>query len=380
MTAMGGRRILLALLFAASPCLAGAAPPRLEVAASALDGPVVLAGAEVGALSIPVEPGEQYPPSPKEEAVSPAVPAPVAASPVPSRRADWRLSVDMSVTADSNVTNGTNLRTVPLDLGQGALPVPVDPNLREKAGIGIGVSAAGGVRLPIAAGAALAVDVEGYALEYEGPRSDDSSGLVAAGVEFGDAKVPDGALQAIAFQRWYGGVKALEGVGMRGNWRRPLGPRSNLRLAIDARIFDSAYGDDFGGQQASLYVTFDSVLNPDLSVSGGLYARREWLEGDAYSSLDAGVYGGLSAFLTDDIAGGVTAGLSRTLFDEPFLLLDPDPRRDWRVYASGWLTTRNPLAWGLHPSLTYTYSRTASSIAYFSSDRHRLRLGLQRKF
>jgi hypothetical protein len=370
---------VLAPLCAAWLCLAAAAPPRLEVAA--YEGPVILAGGESGALSIPVEPGEQYPPTPKEEAVRPAVAARAPAeAPKRPRSADFRLSVDMSVTADSNVTNGTNLRSVPIDLGEGPLPVPVDPNLREKDGIGAGLSAAANVRLPISAEAALAVDVEGYALEYEGPRSDDASALVAAGVEFGAGEAPAGSLQLIAFERWYGGVNALEGVGVRGNWRRPLGPRSKIRLAIDARIFDSAYGEAFGGSQASLYLTYDSVLNPSLSFSGGVYARREWLGDDTFSSLDAGAYAGLSAFLSEDFSGGVTAGLSRTRFDEPFLLLEPDPRADWRVYASGWLSTRRPVALGLHPSLTYTYSRTSSSIPYFSSDRHRLRLGVQRKF
>jgi hypothetical protein len=375
---MVGRRTLPAALVLAWLCLAAAAPPRLEVAA--YEGPVLLAGGDSEALAIPVEPGEQYPPSPREEAVRPAVAAPAAVAPARGRAADFRLSVDMSVTADSNVTNGTSLHAVPIDLGDGPLPVPVDPNLREKAGTGAGISAAANMRLPISAEAALAVDVEGYATQYEGPRSDDSSLLLAAGIELGAGASPTGSLQLIAFDRWYGGVKALEGVGVRGSWRRPLGPRSNLRLAIDARIFESGYGDSFDGSQASLYVTYDSVLNPSLSFSGGVYARREWLGDDAFSSLDAGAYAGLSAFLSEDFSGGVTAGLSRTVFDEPFLLLDSDPRADWRLYASGWLTTRRPLALGLHPSFTYTYSRTSSSIPYFSSDRHRLRLGVQGKF
>ncbi|HEX8064713.1 MAG TPA: surface lipoprotein assembly modifier [Allosphingosinicella sp.] len=375
---LGGRK-LPAALCAAWLCLCAAAAPRLQVAA--YDGPVILAGGDSEALSVPVEPGEQYPPEPREEAVRPAV-APSRTKPpaAKAREKDFRLSVDLSVTADSNVTNGTNLHSVPIDFGDGPLPVPVDPNLREKSGIGAGMSAAANVRLPIAAGAAVAIDVEGYAVEYEGPRSDDASVLVATGLEFGTGNAPTGSLQLIAFDRWYGGVKALEGVGLRGNWRHALGPRSNLRLAVDARIFDSGYGDAFGGSQASLYVTFDSVLNPSLSFSGGLYGRREWLGDDSFSSLDAGVYGGLSAYLSEDFSGGVTAGLSRTSFDAPFLLLDSDPRADWRLYASGWLSTRRPVALGLHPSLTYTYSRTSSSIPYFSSDRHRLRFGVQRRF
>lgn len=65
----------------------------------------------------------------------------------------------MSVNADSNVTNGTRLHTVPIDTGEGPLPVPVDPNLRERSGIGHGISGAANVRLPISEEAALAVDV-----------------------------------------------------------------------------------------------------------------------------------------------------------------------------------------------------------------------------
>jgi hypothetical protein len=368
---------MLAPLCLAWLALSGAAPPRLEVPSWEPEGPVVLAGGGGGSATVPVEPGEQYPPTAREEA------APVAAAPAAPprpRRTDVRLSVDMSVTADSNVTNGTRLHDVPIDLGNGPLPVPVDPNLRERSGIGYGVSAAANVRLPIAPEAALAVDVEGYALDYEGPRSDDASALVAAGVEFGSGAVPEGSVQLIAFDRWYGGVKALEGVGLRGHWRVPLDPKSNLRLAVDARIFDSGYGDRFGGREGSLYLSYDTVLGPRLSASAGLYAHRQWLRDDAFSSLDLGAYGGLSAYIGDDFTGGISAGLSRTEFDEPFLLLDPDARSDWRAYGSAWLSTRRALAWGLHPSLTYTYGRTSSSIGYYDSQRHRLRLGLKRWF
>jgi hypothetical protein len=375
------RRVLLASLCLASLGLGAAAPPRLKVASWEPAGPALLTGGAAAATAVPVEPGEQYPPTPREEALAPAV-VPPQAEPRPPRSspADVRLSVDMSVTADSNVTNGTRLDTVPIDFGDGPLPVPVDPNLREKSGIGYGVSAAANVRLPIAAEAALAVDVEGYAVQYDGRRSDDASALAAAGLEIGPAANPQGSLQLIVFDRWYGGVKAQEGLGLRGHWRIPLDPHSNLRLAVDARIFESGYGDRFDGREASLYFSYDKVLGPRLSASAGVYGRRQWLRDDAFSSLDAGVYGGLSFYLGEDFAGGITGGLSRTEFDEPFLLLDPDARSDWRAYGGAWLGTRRPLAWGLHPSLTYTYNRTSSSIGYYDSQRHRLRLGLKRSF
>ncbi|MGZ8307616.1 MAG: surface lipoprotein assembly modifier, partial [Allosphingosinicella sp.] len=215
---------------------------------------------------------------------------------------------------------------------------------------------------------------------YGGSSNDDMSALVAAGVAFGTGRSPDATVQLFAFDRWYGGVEASRGLGLRGNYRHALAKGQTMRLSVDARIFDSDYGEAFGGKEASLYLAYDRTLNSTLSASLGAWAHREWLRDESFSYSEAGIYGGLSHYLNDALTGGVTAGVSRTWFDEPFLRLGPDPRRDWRMYGTLWLMTRRPVGWGVTPSLTYTYNRTASSIAYYSTDRHRLRLGVQRKF
>jgi hypothetical protein len=68
---------MLAPLCLAWLALAGAAPPRLEVSSWEPAGPVPLAGGGAASMTVPVEPGEQYPPTPREEA-APAVAAPAA--------------------------------------------------------------------------------------------------------------------------------------------------------------------------------------------------------------------------------------------------------------------------------------------------------------
>lgn len=331
--------------------------------------------------SQPVEPGEQYPPGQQDRVLEPRVSEPARQAPAsPVRGTEWKLTVDASVIADSNVTNATDLHSVDIDYGNGPLPVPLDPNLRARGGVGVGVSAAAGVRLPVSKTAALALDTEGYAVEYEGGRTDDESVLLAAGGEFKWADGSRASLQAVAFDRWYGGITVSRGVGIRGNYRHQLEPGQQLTLYVDARIFESDYGDAFGGEQASVYLSYDTVLHPTLSATLGLYARREWLGEDAYSSRDFGVYGGLNHYLSDHLTGGLSMGIGRILFDAPVQFLSPDPREDWRLSASAYLTTRKPIGWGLLPSITYTYNRAGSSIRYYDSDRHRLRLGLLRKF
>jgi hypothetical protein len=374
------RHISLAGLCAAWIGLAAFAPPPepavLEYAIGGLTGP---ASAGPNSAASFEDPAEQ--PSAPDRTSGPDAEqrptAPVSASP---RAKIWSLSIDAGITADSNVTNGSTLDTIAVDTGGLVLPIPLDPRLRERDGIGLGLSAAADLRLPVADDLWLLLDAEAYVLDHqEGDDADDSALLLAAG---GEASVAggQGSLQLIAFDRWYGGISASKGVGLRGHYRRPVGEGGSLSLDIDARIFESDYGDDFGGREASLYLAYQAPLSPNLSGSLGMFARREWLDADSFSSMELGLYGGLNRYLSSDLTGGVSAGISRLRFDGPILFLSPDPRRDWHAYASVYLATRRPLAWGVWPSVTYTYNRSDSSIAFYRTDRHRLRLGLTRRF
>jgi len=187
-------------------------------------------------------------------------------------------------------------------------------------------------------------------------------------------------LQLIAFERWYGGITASAGYGVRGRYRQQAGEGRAISLAIDARIFASDYGEDFGGTQAAAYLSYEMVLAPDLSASLGGFVRREWLAEDSYSGLEAGPYGGLSHYLGDDLVAGVSASVSRLSYDAPLLFLSPDARRDWRFSGTASLATRRPLLLGIYPSLAYSYNRNSSSIGFYRAERHRLRLGLLRSF
>lgn len=325
----------------------------------------------------PPEPGEQYPASRTDEALPHRVEPPQDRT---RRSAQWRATVDTSVVADSNITNATDMETVELDLGDQVIPVPLDPRYRERDGIGIGVSASVNGRVPVASGVALALDAEGYLLEYQGGATDDASMLLAVGAELSSGGGRILVVQLTGFERHYGGFTAMRGFGLRGRIVQPVGEGQRVSLLVDARSFQSDYGDDFEGTEGGAYLTYDAALRADLSAAVGVYARGSWLGADAYSSRDFGIYGGLNHYLTDTLAGGVSAGLGRVTFDGPIVQLSPEARRDWRWYGSAYLTTRRPLLIGLTPSLTYTYNRTGSSIEFYRADRHRLRFGLSRSF
>ncbi len=327
-----------------------------------------------------VEPGEQYPPTQRDRATSPVGAASIPAAAAGRRGAEFKLTVDASIVADSNVTNATDLNAITVNSGGVPVAVPLDPSLRARGDAGLGLSATAAMRVPLSDRINLAVDAESYLLDYGGKRTDDASVLIAAGAEERVGSSTSASLQLLGFQRWYGGIAASQGFGARARIRTRAGEGGNVSLSLDARSYESDYGDDFGGDSASVYLSYDRVLDPATSAMVGVYGRREWLGLDSFSSVEIGAYGGLSHYFGDHFSGGVSAGLSRVAFDAPIVSLSPDPREDWRFYASLYLTTRRPIAWGFHPSLTYTWNRIDSSIDYYTSDRHRLRFGLSRTF
>jgi hypothetical protein len=309
----------------------------------------------------------------------PAPPPAPALPPAARGKAAYRLTLDLAAIADSNTTNGTRLREVPVLVGDTSIPVPLDPRLRQRRGFGRSASLNASATVPIAPAASLIASAEAYYVDYAGSISDDAWGSLALGLQLG----PDASrtsIEAMLFDRWYAHESAMAGWGVRASHRHAVGPGQNVRLAAEGRIYRSGYGRAFDGKQASLWLSYDAVIDPTLTASASVYARRDTLRDRAYASDEVGGYASLVHYLGPDVTGTVSVGLAHTWFDEPIPFLAPAARADWRPYGSLSLTTRHPFLWGLYPSLTYSYGRTYSSLPFYASDRHRLRLGVARTF
>lgn len=292
----------------------------------------------------------------------------------------WHLTVEAGVTADSNVTNSSDDRFLPLRQDGVTVPIALDPSYRAHSGTGRGGSVSAGVKLRLSDGAAIAVDADAYALDHKGGRNDDISFLLAAGPELTWSGGGSASVQLVAGKSWYGGTSTNSGFGLRGRYSTAVGPGQRISLSVDARRFESGYGRDFGGRQAGAYLSGSTVLDPDTSASLGIFARREWLRSDAYSNFEIGAYGGISRYLGSAFTGTLSAGFSRTAYDAPLLYLSDKRRQDWRLNAGIQLTTRKPIGMGVYPLLSYSYNRTDGSIDFFDADRHRVRLGVRRSF
>lgn len=279
----------------------------------------------------------------------------------------WWLIVDAAAVADSNFSNGTDDSTVS------------NPRLRSRGGVGESLSARGGLRVRAGDRLSVAVDAEASVNEFEESEWDEVSLLAALGPEL---SLTSGAasVQALAYERWFGGVVSQRGVGARARYQDEIADGQHIYLYVDTRLFDSDYGEDYSGWQASGLLAYDRALSQQVSLNGTLLVRREWLGSPSVSNTELGAYAGMGALLPLGLRGGLSTGLTHVAFDEPILALSDDPRRDWRWNAGAYLTTRKAIVLGLWPTLSYTYIGTASSIPLYRANRHRVRLNLRREF
>jgi tetratricopeptide (TPR) repeat protein len=294
-------------------------------------------------------------------------------------RLGWHLNLDAAVSADSNINNGTDLELVEVDFGNGAIPVEVNPAVRREDGFGRSASANGSLRVRTGDRTTAAFDLEAYASDFDGSASDEASLQFALGpqVRFTSGGA---SIQALVYQRWYGGSDASAGIGLRGRYQTQLEEGERLYLYVESRVFESAYGDDFSGWQANGVLAYEDVINDDLAWSVSINGRREWLGSETFSSSEFGGQVGINLLVPFGLRLRGSAGLSRILYDAPLLRLSEEARRDWRLSSSLYLSTQRAVLLGLWPSVSYHYSYSASSIPFYDRERHRVRLGVRRGF
>ena len=128
------------------------------------------------------------------------------------------------------------------------------------------------------------------------------------------------------------------------------------------------------------YATYERVIARRFIASASLFGRRDALKSSVYSNSEYGVNLGLGGELPHGITAGVSAGLSRAVFDKPLAIFSTSPRHDMRFNARATIGLRS-LRWlGFSPSITYSYSKSASSLSLYDSKRSRIAFAFARYF
>lgn len=292
----------------------------------------------------------------------------------------WTMTLDLGLAPDTNISNATSDRTVDVIFGNTSLPMTLDDTARSRSGLGQTAALTTSARLRLSDRLAVTADANGQAINYRGKDADDISALIALGPEL---TLKDGArvgVTALGARRWFGGKLATSGLGGRMSFQKELSGGRRFGLQVEVRDQESGYGAAYGGTTYNAYASYERVVSRSMIASAVLFARRESLQAEAYSSTEVGGNLGLGGELPWGINGGLSAGLSRALYDAPIAYFSSDSRHDWRVNGRVYLGLRNIRVAGFSPSVTYSYSESFSNLGFYDTRRHRVQFGMSRFF
>jgi hypothetical protein len=226
----------------------------------------------------------------------------------------------------------------------------------------------------------MVVDANGQFTNQHGTEADDLSALIAAGPELTMKNGARVAVQAVGYTRVYGGTVAQQGPGVRLSYQQNLSKGQRVSGLVDVRKIDSHFSSAYDGTSYSAYLTYERIVRHSMVASATIYGRRDDLRSDSYSSKEIGVNLGIGGELPKGINAGLSAGISRALFDEPILMLDPDSRKDWRFSGRANVGLRSVRVLGFSPSVTYTFTKTSTNVPLYQNERHRIEFTLARYF
>ena len=219
----------------------------------------------------------------------------------------------------------------------------------------------GGIRVKANDRLAFLFDADSKIINYKGEEADDIVAQIAAGPELRIARYSSVSLQAVGLQRWYGGRLATREYGGRLGFQQALSEGQRIGIELDARRTESKISDAYSGWQLGANATYEHLVGKSLIASASVFARRDLLNADGFSSFNYGINLGIGGELPFGLNAGVSASISRSEFDAPLLLYSSENREDWRGFARAYIGSRKVKFLGFSPSIDYNYSRVDSN-------------------
>jgi hypothetical protein len=292
----------------------------------------------------------------------------------------WSFNLDFGIAPDTNITNGTSAATVDANFGGLSIPFTLSDEARQKSGTGQTFGLSGSARLKLGGDTRLVIDADTTGVNYKGKRFDDINAQLSAGPSF---KLSDRAtltVQGLANQRYYGGQRAVTGLGGRSSFQLNIDDGQRIGLSLDARRQMSGFSSQYSGWSLGAYASYERVVARRFIASASLYGRRDLLKSDVYSNREFGAIMGIGGELPFGVNAGISGGVSSAKYDAPLSLFAANARKDTRFNARVNLGLRQFRWLGFSPSVSYTFSKSASSLSLYDSTRHRLAFSFARYF
>lgn len=292
----------------------------------------------------------------------------------------WRLDLNIGIAPDSNINNATTARSITVLLGDAAYEAELNEEAKARSGTGLTGQVSAGLRLPVSPTVSALAELDATGTNYGGNSFDDWFVQGAGGAEYRLTPTSSVSLEGVVAERWYGGRAISRQIGARGGGQTVLGRRDRLGVQVDLRRSRAFFDRGYDGWQGGVYATLEHVLGRAMVASASPFVRREWLREGAFSSTEFGGNVGVGGELPRGFNVGLSAGLSRAVFDDALPIFDLEARRDTRMVARATVGNRKIRVLGLSPQVNWTGNRIRSSIGLYSIRRSRFEFTLARYF
>jgi outer membrane protein len=292
----------------------------------------------------------------------------------------WNLNFDVGLAPDSNINSATSAETVNINYGPFQVPLTLNADARKRSGIGQTGGFSAGLRLRVSDKMAMLIDSDARFTNYDDRIADNVQVQMAAGPELRIGNTSSLSLQALGEQRWYGGRRANTDFGARVGFQKALSAGQRVGLAVDGRHTSSNFASAYSGWQLGGNATYEQVVSGTFIASVSLIGRKDWLDSKAFSNTSYGFNAGIGGELPWGINAGLSASLSRALYDAPLFIYSNDVRKDTRYFGRAYAGLRSVKLFGFSPSLEYNFAKIDSNYSLYASDRHRANFKLARYF
>jgi outer membrane protein len=260
------------------------------------------------------------------------------------------------------------------------LPLTLDSDARQKSGIGQTGGFSTGMRFKASDKVALLIDGDGRFVNYQDNIADDFQLQLAIGPEFRLGSTTSVSAQVLAEERYYGGRHLNRDFGAKFGLQKILDAGQRIGVAIDGRKTKSFISEDYSGWQVGSNATFEKIVGKSFIASASVFGRIDSLGTKALSSKSYGVNIGIGGEMPFGINAGLSASVSRAVFEAPQFSYSNDPRNDWRYSSRAFIGVRSLSLMGFSPSIEYVFARNASNYTIYDSTRHRANFKLSRYF
>lgn len=292
----------------------------------------------------------------------------------------WNFNFDVGLAPDSNINSATSAETVNINYGPFQVPLTLNPDARRRSGIGQTGGFSAGLRLRASETIALLIDSDARFTNYEGKIADNVQVQMAAGPELRIDSTSSLSLQAIGEQRWYGGRKANTDFGARAGFQKVLSAGQRVGFAIDSRHTSSDFSRAYSGWQIGGNATYEQVMGGTFIASASLIGRKDMLKSDAFSNTSYGFNIGVGGELPWGLNAGLSASVSRAVYNAPQFIYSTNVRKDNRYFGRAYVGLRSVKLAGFSPSIEYNFAKIDSNYSLYASDRHRVTFKLARYF